>query len=64
MNEIDTSPLLVEQNSGAGVMCGGQGGAQWLGVLIGGDGERSGVVPAHRILDQLAPTFGPLMPSI
>jgi hypothetical protein len=45
-------------------MCDGQGGVQWLGVLIGGDGERSGVVPAHRILDQLAPTFGPLMPSI
>jgi hypothetical protein len=44
-------------DSGAWVMSDGQNGAQWLGVLIGGDGERSGVVPAHRILDHLRPTL-------
>jgi len=51
-------------DSGSWVISDSRHGAQWLGVLVGGDGERSGVVPAHRIVDHLAPTYGALIPMI
>lgn len=51
-------------DSGAWVVCDGQDGPRWLGLLVGGDGERTGVVRAHRIMDTLRPVYGELVPMV
>ncbi|MET0497028.1 MAG: hypothetical protein ABW106_02020 [Steroidobacteraceae bacterium] len=50
-------------DSGAWMLAQGSDGRRWVGMLIGGDGERSGIVPAHRILDSLMGELGTLIPS-
>ena len=51
-------------DSGAWLICDSANGPRWLGLLIGGDGDRTGVVPAYRIRDELRPKFGTLFPMI
>jgi hypothetical protein len=53
-----------EGDSGSWLMSKAKEGLFWLGVLVGGDGDRSGVVPAQRIIDHFIPQFGPLTPMI
>jgi hypothetical protein len=45
-------------DSGAWLVCDGAEGPRWLGLLVGGDGERTGVVPAYRIRDDLRRRVG------
>jgi hypothetical protein len=45
-------------DSGSWLMAHGTDGPQWLGVLVGGDGERSGVVPADRIAQYIFNLIG------
>lgn len=51
-------------DSGAWVMAPSAQGPRWLGMLVGGDGERTGVVQACRILDHLATRIGTAIPSL
>jgi len=45
-------------DSGAWLICDGADGPRWLGLLVGGDGDRTGVVPAYRIRNDLRSSFG------
>jgi hypothetical protein len=51
-------------DSGAWIVADSAEGPRWVGMLIGGDGERSGVVPAHRIMQHLRSRFGAMLPAI
>jgi hypothetical protein len=51
-------------DSGAWLMAKTVNGYAWVGLIVGGDGERTGVVPASRILQKLEPVLGPLTPVI
>jgi hypothetical protein len=47
-------------DSGAWLIANGISGHVWLGLLLGGDGDRAGVVPASRIVSHFQITLGPL----
>ncbi|MGA7325463.1 MAG: hypothetical protein WBX25_13475 [Rhodomicrobium sp.] len=49
-----------EGDSGAWLMAEGSEEPQWIGLLVGGDGDRSGIVPADRIIDHFSQRLGPL----
>jgi hypothetical protein len=51
-------------DSGSWLITNTKEGLGWLGVLVGGEGDRAGVVPAQRIVDQFAGRLGPLIPMI
>lgn len=51
-------------DSGAWLITKTTEGIGWVGVLLGGDGDRSGVVPAQRIIDHFTTLLGPLTPMI
>jgi len=47
-------------DSGAWLMANSLEGPRWLGVLVGGDGARSGIVQAERIVSHFENQIGPL----
>jgi hypothetical protein len=47
-------------DSGAWIIAEGVNGPVWLGLLVGGDGDRAAVVPASRIVSHFEGTLGPL----
>ena len=51
-------------DSGAWLMADGLNGPVWLGLVVGGDGDRAGVVPASRIVSYFEPRLGPLQPRL
>jgi hypothetical protein len=51
-------------DSGAWLIADGQNEQHWVGVLVGGDGDRAGIVPASRIVAHFNNEIGPLHPMI
>jgi hypothetical protein len=45
-------------DSGAWIIAEGSERPHWIGLLLGGDGDRSGIVPADRIMDYFQPELG------
>lgn len=45
-------------DSGSWVLAQGLDGLHWVGMLIGGDGERAGIVPAARLIDYFSQKTG------
>ena len=63
------SPFVREDvsrsgDSGAWVIADGIERPQWIGLLVGGDGARSGIVPADRIVKHFDPLIGSFQPLI
>jgi hypothetical protein len=48
-------------DSGSWLMVNSLDGPRWLGMLVGGDGERAGVVPAQKILDYVGLDYTPMV---
>lgn len=51
-------------DSGSWLVCDSAEGPRWLGLLVGGDGDRTGIVPAYRIRDELLKSVGEIVPMI
>jgi hypothetical protein len=58
------SDVSTGGDSGAWVMAKSINGPAWSGLIIGGDGERTGVVPSERIISRFQSELGPLRPMI
>ena len=49
---------------GAWIMAQSADGPVWVGMLLGGDGDRSGIHPAERIVSYFSSILGPLTPTM